>query len=228
MIMNKPLTRRKPEQKRAVETREKLLATAIAILNRDGFSKLTTRRLAKEAGISVGVIYDYFPSKQALVFWIYEERLNRRVEIFDKCLLGENLDRPLTDTFPEYILEMSREKMWSRLDLEFRLAEESDPKFSELIAQFKNELSERYVKVLKAYGSNWSEEDLMSLAQFSHATDVAGMKLQSSTDVRDRQQFFGRMVGRVTLFLMYEAGVLSAEELGEISDKITHSATGSE
>jgi AcrR family transcriptional regulator len=34
---------------------------------RDGFDKASTNRIAAEAGVSIGSLYQYFPSKEALV-----------------------------------------------------------------------------------------------------------------------------------------------------------------
>lgn len=40
--------------------------TYVRIWQRDGWERLTTRGIALEAGVAVGTLYDYFPSKQAL------------------------------------------------------------------------------------------------------------------------------------------------------------------
>lgn len=218
--MKPALTRRNPNQKRAIKTKKKLISTALRMLKQDGFSKLTTRRLAKKSGISIGVIYDYFPSKQALIFWIYKERLNRQVQIFEECMLGENLKKPVTESYPEYINTMTRERMWSRLDTEFRLAENDDEDLTALIRDFKNELVNRICIYLKAHGSPWPEQDLMNLAEFSQAIDLAGMKLQMDADTKDSLAFFSRMTGSTTLFLLYQCGAIGAKELDILSEKL--------
>ncbi len=60
--------RRAPSQKRAEETIEVLLqATELAIV-RHGFHGSTTNRIAAElAGVSIGSLYHYFPTKESLV-----------------------------------------------------------------------------------------------------------------------------------------------------------------
>ena len=62
------LERRKPNQLRAQETKDKILNAIHKILLEDGIEKLTTRRIAKTGGISMGSIYEYFPTKQAILF----------------------------------------------------------------------------------------------------------------------------------------------------------------
>jgi AcrR family transcriptional regulator len=60
----KPLKR--PTQARAKVTVQAIFDTYVRIWQRDGWEKLTTRAIALEAGVAVGTLYDYFPSKHAL------------------------------------------------------------------------------------------------------------------------------------------------------------------
>ena len=60
----KPLKR--PTQARARVTVQAIFDAFVRIWQRDGWDRLTTRAVALEAGIAVGTLYDYFPSKQAL------------------------------------------------------------------------------------------------------------------------------------------------------------------
>ncbi|MBC7956351.1 MAG: TetR/AcrR family transcriptional regulator [Cytophagales bacterium] len=60
----KPLKR--PTQARAKATVQAIFDAFVRIWQRDGWGRLTTRSVALEAGIAVGTLYDYFPSKTAL------------------------------------------------------------------------------------------------------------------------------------------------------------------
>ena len=53
--------------------RERLYATAIGLIARRGYEATTLREIAGEAGVSVGLLYRYFPSKQAVIIALYEE-----------------------------------------------------------------------------------------------------------------------------------------------------------
>jgi AcrR family transcriptional regulator len=44
-----------------------ILEAAAQVLERDGLAAATTDRIAERAGVSVGSLYQYFPSKQAIV-----------------------------------------------------------------------------------------------------------------------------------------------------------------
>jgi AcrR family transcriptional regulator len=53
--------------------RERLYATATELIAARGYEATTLRDIAKEAGVSVGLLYRYFPSKQAVVIALYDE-----------------------------------------------------------------------------------------------------------------------------------------------------------
>jgi AcrR family transcriptional regulator len=53
--------------------RDRLYATAIDLIAARGYDATTLRDIAKEAGVSVGLLYRYFPSKQAVVIALYDE-----------------------------------------------------------------------------------------------------------------------------------------------------------
>src|SRR5688500_13308760 len=53
--------------------RDRLYATAIQLIAARGYEATTLRDISKEAGVSVGLLYRYFPSKQAVVIALYDE-----------------------------------------------------------------------------------------------------------------------------------------------------------
>lgn len=61
----KPLKR--PTQARSKFTVQAVFDALVRIWQRDGWARLTTRAVALETGISVGTLYEYFPSKEALL-----------------------------------------------------------------------------------------------------------------------------------------------------------------
>jgi AcrR family transcriptional regulator len=68
-MARKPLTkpRKYASQNRSRATVDALVEATARILVREGFDKASTNRIAKEAGVSVGSLYQYYPSKEALV-----------------------------------------------------------------------------------------------------------------------------------------------------------------
>ena len=53
--------------------RDRLYGTAIRLIAERGYEATTLRDIAQVAGVSVGLLYRYFPSKQAIVIALYDE-----------------------------------------------------------------------------------------------------------------------------------------------------------
>jgi AcrR family transcriptional regulator len=53
--------------------RQHLYVTAMRLIAERGYEATTLRDIATEAGVSVGLLYRYFPSKQAVVIALYDE-----------------------------------------------------------------------------------------------------------------------------------------------------------
>jgi AcrR family transcriptional regulator len=56
-----------------LETRNRLYLTAIRRIAVRGWQATTLRDVAEEAGVSVGLLYRYFPSKRAIVLALYDD-----------------------------------------------------------------------------------------------------------------------------------------------------------
>src|SRR5688572_19218464 len=59
--------RRAPRQKRAEDTVLVLLEATEIVLAKHGFVGTTTNHIAEAAGVSIGTLYHYYPSKEALI-----------------------------------------------------------------------------------------------------------------------------------------------------------------
>ena len=80
--------RRKAKQQRSRETVEAVLDAAARVLLREGYARATTNRIAERAGVSVGSVYEYFASKEA----IYDALIQRDIEALVGAIRSEGLD----------------------------------------------------------------------------------------------------------------------------------------
>jgi AcrR family transcriptional regulator len=71
----KPRKRGRPpgQSAQGAAARGRLYDTAIRMISARGYEATTLREIAKEAGVSVGLLYRYFPSKQAIIIALYDE-----------------------------------------------------------------------------------------------------------------------------------------------------------
>jgi len=72
--------RKKPAQKRSRATVDAIVDATARVLVRDGYDALSTNRVAREARVSVGSLYQYFPGKEALVAAVMEQYASRMQE----------------------------------------------------------------------------------------------------------------------------------------------------
>ncbi|WP_245620994.1 TetR/AcrR family transcriptional regulator [Paraburkholderia ferrariae] len=71
-----------------------LIEATARILVKEGFDKASTNRIAAVAGVSVGSLYQYFPSKEALVAAVIE-RHQREIMQMVRCELAGVLAEPV-------------------------------------------------------------------------------------------------------------------------------------
>ena len=74
------LPRKAPSQARARATRDAILEATARVLVKDGFDHASTNRIADVAGVSIGSLYQYFPSKEALVAALAERHMEEMTQ----------------------------------------------------------------------------------------------------------------------------------------------------
>ncbi len=67
VLRSEKIDRRKPKQSRALTTCSAIFEATAQILEKDGERRLTTNRIAERAGVSIGTLYQYFESKEAIL-----------------------------------------------------------------------------------------------------------------------------------------------------------------
>src|SRR4051812_47341094 len=72
--------RPKGRTKEGEATRARLYAVALRLIGRRGYERTTLRQIAASARVSVGLLYRYFPSKQAVLLALYGELSERFAE----------------------------------------------------------------------------------------------------------------------------------------------------
>ncbi|WP_051218110.1 TetR/AcrR family transcriptional regulator [Nocardioides insulae] len=94
--------RKSPQQQRSREMVTRILDAAQVVLVESGFDGASTNRIARQAGVSAGSIYQYFPNKEAVVQAVvqrFSERLAHRIEehleVREDESLADNLGRAI-------------------------------------------------------------------------------------------------------------------------------------
>lgn len=78
------------------ETRKIILKIAQKLFTQKGFEETTTRDIASGAGIAVGTLFNYFPSKESLAMAIVSKAMEKgRKNYFSRCTGEEDLSENL-------------------------------------------------------------------------------------------------------------------------------------
>ena len=95
-LTNPPKTnpRKNASQERSRATVDALIEATARILVREGFDKASTNRIAEEAGVSVGSLYQYFPGKEALVAAVVDRHNHDLVRVV-RAALAEVAAQPI-------------------------------------------------------------------------------------------------------------------------------------
>ena len=189
LIANKPiamdLARRVPQQARGKRAIEKIVAASYNILITDGIGGLTTRKIALAAGVSAGGLYQYFPSKQAVLYRVFDERLQLALAVLDTAT--DDPSQPLETMFKRFFVLQQQAGIPNRLDLELRNAVDRDPILAEMTQHFERDLSVRYIQILKAHGATMTDGELNALANYMHELDHINIKLQLHASKEERK-----------------------------------------
>ena len=87
----------KVTRKQQLATRKKIIEAAVDIIIAKGIKSATMREIAKSAGIGDATIYNYFPTKEAIIYGYYEDSLDvavaqvKNIDGFDSFSLQEQL-----------------------------------------------------------------------------------------------------------------------------------------
>jgi AcrR family transcriptional regulator len=83
-----PIALSRRERLRAM-MRGDILNAAREIVRADGFKELSMRTLARSVGVTAPTLYDYFPSKEAVLDALYVEGVNGMIAEYDAILSEE-------------------------------------------------------------------------------------------------------------------------------------------
>jgi AcrR family transcriptional regulator len=75
-------------------TKKKILDVSLQLFQKMGFARTTMRDVAKKCGIALGTTYNYFPTKEHIAHYFFEEALDEVMERYKK---EEPADAPLEE-----------------------------------------------------------------------------------------------------------------------------------
>ena len=139
---------REPRQKRAIEKKEKIIKAGFDLICSNGYHSTNTAEIAKEAGVSTGIVYQYFTDKRSIFLEGLEEYGD---DIFFPMLKDGNdfkiddFDKVMKDMIKHHIDEHKISRIAHE---EITAMIHSDEKVAEYYYRKELELTEKIKKIL--------------------------------------------------------------------------------
>src|SRR4051794_37910637 len=86
--------RKAPRQDRSRATVDAILDATARVLVQEGYDRTSTNRIAVKAGVSVGSLYQYFPSKEALVAALVDRHMEEMNQVLLEGMSGLDVKPP--------------------------------------------------------------------------------------------------------------------------------------
>jgi len=142
-----------PKQHRSIEKKQKIIEAGYKLFCAKGFYNTNTAEIAKEAGVSTGIVYRYFPDKRA----IFLDSLHLFFSSFYSQTYNDilNLSQPIdyVTVLDEIIDSLVASHDYSKDAHEEMMAmSHSDPQVKEYFAEASKTMNKLLAEVLKHIG----------------------------------------------------------------------------
>jgi AcrR family transcriptional regulator len=155
--------RREPQQERSRRTVERIVAAAARVLEREGDRAATTNRIAAEAGVSPGSLYQYFADRDDLLV----EVTRRYVEEFEARVVPALRRAAREDVVPGIVTVVG-----ATLDA----MEDRAPLLRALMARVPGDRQEEVTRALRARAT-----DFVYASTARHRPDLSHAELERVT-----------------------------------------------
>ncbi len=157
--------------------RERLLQSALGLLQTQGFAALTQSRVAEAAGVRQSHLTYYFPTRTDLLKAVVEASAGALVEM----MAGGG--KPSLAKVRDVLLATARERRMPRLMLALVMASEEDPSLKAWLRAFERNLIDRLLGTLQRAGLDVTVEEV----QLFHATMAGAAVLSLKGDDSDAE-----------------------------------------
>jgi Transcriptional regulator len=189
-----PDPRKRPRQARSVATFEAILEAAARILESLGFAGFNTNAVAELAGVSIGSLYQYFPSKDALIV----ELIRRERANLSNCIIEaiEQTDAPDLREKLKLVINAAVQHQLSRPQLARTLEFASeligkDLEERELQHELETIISELFIRSGISHAQT-AAQDVIALSKgMINAADMAGESDLNHLQQRVEKAVFG-------------------------------------
>ena len=159
------------------DNKQKLIKATDALLKDRSLSSITTKEITKAAGVSVGVFYNYFSSKEDVFKELIKTFFNyslKQMEVLRKEVTGKNIRSEIK--FKEFLIN-GIDNNWENhfLNSDILLLSRKDEEFKKLMIYFNQKMVSIVVEILIVINPELKENPplleakmIMNLIQYSY------------------------------------------------------------
>jgi len=182
------LARRAPLTKRGEQTFNKILDASRKLLEEKGYSKFTTNHAAREAGVSIGTLYQYFPNKEVLLCALTERWYQSLNEEFDRSLSDPNLQDDIYSAIRAvYVNTLNQQYAHYIAYEEVDKAAAHIPELTKLKDEHTQQFSLRLRKLFEKFGYCNEAKKLEDLSAFLYQVAVMMLRLTALSSGETRE-----------------------------------------
>jgi len=165
--------RKRPTQSRSKATYDAILDAAAQVLAEEGYSASTTNKIAERAGASIGSVYEYFPSKEAIFAALIEKLDQAAMEsVFSNFSSIKQLP---PEEFLEAVLRSRIEAALNYPELESLLRSEIPP---HLFVEQSERALQRFSEGMKTFAAVYP--DLIRVRHLDTAIEFGSVVVEST------------------------------------------------
>lgn len=195
--------RKLPRQARSRELVARILGATRDLLERDGLQKLTTNHIAREAGVDVASLYQYFGSKEAVLYTLAEQWVQQIQAIYARRLATLEQDTALVASLRAIFAELDGlpGTAWNWKHLASAMA--VVPVLVELEAEHETRTAQFWMAWLRRHGVAWDDARLEAFARMFYVQIDSALTLAGRLPA-EQARWVQRWQRRQTLALLRE------------------------
>lgn len=104
--------------------KQKLLDAATKLFELQGYFSTTVEQITEEAGVSKGLVYNYFSSKEELLVGLIEAATSQMASVAETLVPSESIEESLSHFLDQFLRYLNTEKRFLKLQLTLMLMPE--------------------------------------------------------------------------------------------------------
>jgi AcrR family transcriptional regulator len=181
--------RKKPLQRRAEKRVADIVDAYRRLLNGDA-RRITTNRVAQEAGIPVSSLYQYFPNKEAIAFAVYRQWAEEALEILRErrqaARTAVNWNDFILNAQTDFFGRISSAKIVHQLSPVI----DGSPELRKVRREYLKEMCRIVSDTMRTLGSDWPEKPLANIVNLLIELNTATFR-QLSRQTGDQPELGG-------------------------------------